>query len=214
MINFLFGNIGRINKKVLSSFKKLPADKYEKSKGYYFRYRRYSRVLIENNFNYPKISFLKKAFFYQEKKRNRYAGGKQRIFKPINKKILQEFIKIYLNNFNHLCNFKKIEIGFHQLRIKCSKEFVGYPVPEGWHKDGFNYVIIINFDSKNIEGGITRIKNNLANKDSYSNFLKKSDYIFLNDNKFYHYTDPINITKNSAFGFRDTLVVTIKKLKN
>ena len=34
MINFLTGNIGSANKIALKSFKKLPADVYEKSKGY------------------------------------------------------------------------------------------------------------------------------------------------------------------------------------
>ena len=107
---------------------------------------------------------------------------------------------------------KKVEVGFHQLRIKCSNDFVGYPVPEGWHKDGFDFVVIINFNSENIEGGITRIKDNLINKDVFSAFLNKGDYILLNDKKYYHYTDPINITKKAKKGNRDTLVITVKYL--
>ena len=51
----------------------------------------------------------------------------------------------YFNKNDHL------SVGFHQLRIKCTKNYVGYPVPEGWHKDGFDVVSIINFNSNNIE---------------------------------------------------------------
>ena len=78
MINFLTGNIGSANKIALKSFKKLPADVYEKSKGYYFRFRKYSRITIENVLGKKEVVFLKNNFFFQEKKRNRYAGGKKR----------------------------------------------------------------------------------------------------------------------------------------
>ena len=213
MINFLTGNIGSANKKALKSFKKLPADVYEKSKGYYFRFRKYSRITIKNVLGKREVVFLKNNFFFQEKKRNRYAGGKKRIFKEIDQKVLSYFVSLFLNQFYHLFSVKKkIEVGFHQLRIKCSNDFVGYPVPEGWHKDGFDFVAIINFNSENIEGGITRIKDNLINKDVFSAFLNKGDYILLNDKKFYHYTDPINVTKKAKIGNRDTLVITVKYL--
>ncbi|RPG96686.1 MAG: hypothetical protein CBD25_001140 [Candidatus Pelagibacter sp. TMED165] len=213
MINFLTGNIGNANREALNSFKKLPADIYEKSKGYFFRFRKYSRIVIENAKGKKKIDFVKNNFFFQEKKRNRYAGGKKRIFKEIDQKVLKYFVSLFLNQFQHLfLGKKKIEVGFHQLRIKCSKDFVGYPVPEGWHKDGFDFVIIINFNSENVEGGITRIKENLINKDAYSSFLNKGDYILLNDKKYYHYTDPINVSKKAKSGNRDTLVITVKHL--
>ena len=213
MINFLTGNIGSANKIALKSFKKLPADVYEKSKGYYFRFRKYSRITIENVLGKKEVVFLKNNFFFQEKKRNRYAGGKKRIFKEIDQKVLSYFVSLFLNQFYHLFSAnKKVEVGIHLLRIKCSNDFVGYPVPEGWHKDGFDFVAIINFNSENIEGGITRIKDNLINKDVFSAFLNKGDYILLNDKKFYHYTDPINVTKKAKIGNRDTLVITVKYL--
>tara|TARA_Y100000389_G_C17416118_1_gene493804 strand:+ start:716 stop:1351 length:636 start_codon:yes stop_codon:yes gene_type:complete len=211
MIDFIVGNIGAIKKGLITNFNKLPADPYEKSKGYHFRFRKYSKVIIDNK--NKKIQFLKNSFFFQDKKRNRYAGGKKRIFREIDKNVLIQFIDLYKKQFNKLFLYKKkLEIGFHQIRIKCSKEFVGYPVPEGWHKDGFNYVALINFQSSNIGGGVSRIKNSLNKKDTYSSFLEKGDYILINDTKYYHYTDPINILGKTKYGYRDTLVITIKFL--
>jgi hypothetical protein len=212
MIDFLIGNLSPIKSNLLKSFDKLPADPYEKSKGFHFRFRKYSKIIINNK--RKEINFLKNDYFYQEKKRNRFAGGKKRIFKEIDKKNLIDFIDLFKINFNKIfINKTKLEIGFHQLRIKCSKDFVGYPVPEGWHKDGFSYVAIINFQSSNISGGITRIKNGLNKEDAYSALLKKGDYILVNDNNFFHYTDPININGNTKYGYRDTLVITIKILQ-
>ena len=69
MINFLTGNIGSANKIALKVLKKLPADVYEKSKGYYFRFRKYSRITIENVLGKKEVVFLKNNFFFQEKKK-------------------------------------------------------------------------------------------------------------------------------------------------
>ena len=211
MIDFLIGNIHSIKKNLVKSFNKLPADPYEKSKGYHFRFRKYSKILIDNK--NKKITFVKNNYFYQDKKINQFSGGKKRIFKEIDKNNLKQFIDLFQVQFGKIfIDINKLEIGFHQLRIKCSKDFVGYPVPEGWHKDGFNYVAIINYQSLNISGGRSRIKSSLNKEDSYSSFLKKGDYMLINDNKFFHYTDPINIIGSTKYGYRDTLVVTIKFL--
>ena len=109
-----------------------------------------------------------------------------------------------------LPNNKNISIGIHQIRIRCGTEFVGYPVPEGWHSDGFNYVVLLNVDSKNITGGITRIKFQKSMYDVYSVFLKSKEFIFLNDSIYNHYTDPINVYEKNKSGYRDTIVFTFK----
>ena len=47
--------------------------------------------------------------------------------------------------------------------------------------------------------------------DTFSSFLEKGEFIFTNDKKFFHYTDPINVKKQNIEGSRDTLVITIKQ---
>ena len=207
MIDFLKGKIKNPQKNIFQSFKFLPPDKYEKSKGYYFRFRNFSKIIIKNKI----VDHLTDTKFFQNKKINRYAGGIKRKFSPIKKNIKFLMVKLFKENFHSLIRYKNAEVGFHQLRIKCGKDFVGYPVPEGWHKDGFDYVILLNFGSKNIKGGVTRIKEKIdQNNDTFSAFLKKGEYLFVNDKKYYHYTDPINVSNNIGKGSRDTLVITIK----
>ena len=209
MIDFEKGKISKISKRVINSFNKLPPDTNEKSQGKYFRYRKFSRMIVSNR----KFSTIGNTKFFQNKKINRYAGGKIRKFRPIDPKVLNEFAIIFKSNFLEKISKKRIEIGFHQLRIKCGKNYVGYPVPEGWHKDGFEYVIILNIGSKNIKGGVSRIKNEIdSDHDVFSWFLDKGEYILLNDRKFFHYTDPINVANNKSEGSRDTLVITIKSI--
>ena len=95
------------------------------------------------------------------------------------------------------------DIGAHQIRIKCSNNFVGYPVPEGWHKDMCDYVAIITLNYKNIVGGTSRIRENLNDQnDIYNTFLKKNNFLLLNEKSFYHYTDPINIKNKNNKGLQ------------
>lgn len=207
MINFLTGNVSKLSKHLKKSFNDLPEDKNEKSKGFYFRLRRFTKLTFKNN----KFLFDENTKFYQSKKINRFAGGKIRKFSPINQNILKELKQLIKKNFlTMLPNNKNISIGIHQIRIRCGTEFVGYPVPEGWHSDGFNYVVLLNVDSKNITGGITRIKFQKSMYDVYSVFLKSKEFIFLNDSIYNHYTDPINVYEKNKSGYRDTIVFTFK----
>jgi len=210
MIYFLKGKIDKIESIILSSFNNLPADKNEKSKGYFFRFRKFTRLHYENN----EFKEINDTVFFQSRLKNRFAGGKKRKFKKVDNKVIKALIRIFKKNFiPFLPDRKKHEIGIHQLRIKCGNDFVGYPVPEGWHSDGFDNIVILNITAKNITGGATRIKINNLNSpnDLFSTFLKKGEFIFLNDKKFNHYTDPININANGSIGFRDMIVLTIKK---
>ena len=192
--DFIKGKIKSIDLKIIKSFNKLPPDINEKSKGYFFRFRKKLKL------NYIKKKFIldPDSNFYQKKKINRSAGGKIRKFLKLDKKILNLLIKLIEKNFIiFLDTNKNYSFGIHLLRIKCGDDFVGYPVPEGWHKDGFDFVIILNVMSKNIKGGTSRLKTNLNldKKDDFSEFLKKGEFVFFNDKKYNHYTDPIIIDK-------------------
>ena len=74
-----------------------------------------------------------------------------RNFQPINTRIVNKINKIVKENFIKIINSKRIKFGYHQIRITCGENYVGYPVPEGWHKDGFDFVALINISSKNIQ---------------------------------------------------------------
>jgi len=209
MIEIIKGKI-KINKKFLSSFNRLPFDKYLKYHQQNYRLRRFSKFKIRNQ----KIFFEKETFFLQKATNNRFLGGINRKYAPLENSCLKYFSEIIKKNFNFIIYKKNLEIGLHQIRIICGEDFVGYPVPEGWHRDGFDYIAIINFGSKNIEGGISRIRSSITqNSDNYSGFLAAGEYLFFNDRKFYHYADPINVFKKKKNGFRDTLVITFKILK-
>lgn len=209
-IDFIKGKIKKIDLEITKSFGNLPADKNDISKGFYYRHRRFSRLFLKNH----DFKVDNNANFYQSKKLNRFAGGQIRKFENITNKTLEKIILLINNNFLEFLHVdKNYEIGVHQLRIKCGKSFVGYPVPEGWHQDGFDKIIILNINSENITGGTTRLKKKInSDKDDFSFFLKIGEFVFLDDKKYNHYTDPINIYNEKKTAYRDTFVFTIKLL--
>jgi hypothetical protein len=212
MIKFLKGKISKKNIKSISkSFNDLPKDEYLKFVNINFRNRRFSKVLYENN----KFINKKETVFTQSKSRNKYLGGIVRKYYPVKYSIIQNINSLIKQNFYFIIYNKKVELGYHQIRITCGENYVGHPVPEGWHKDGFDYVSLINFTSKNISGGISRIRNEIHTKkdiDNYSCFLNSGEFLFFCDKEFFHFTDPIIVKNNKFKGYRDTLVVTFKIL--
>lgn len=209
--DFIKGKINTLDLKIQKSFNNLPADTNEKIKGLYFRFRRLSKFYLINN----EILNDNDTNFFQPKFSNRYAGGKIRKFDKLEPIILDKIQSIIKKNFFiYLERKKKYEFGIHQLRVKCGKDHPGYPVPEGWHKDGFEKIIILNVDSKNISGGTTRLKSRInSDKDDFAFMLSKKEFIVVNDKKFFHYTDPINILNEKNSAYRDTIVITVKSVK-
>ena len=209
--DFIKGKINTLDLKIQKSFNNLPADTNEKIKGLYFRFRRLSKFYLINS----EILNDNDTNFFQPKFSNRYAGGKIRKFDKLEPIILDKIQSIIKKNFFiYLERKKKYEFGIHQLRVKCGKDHPGYPVPEGWHKDGFEKIIILNVDSKNISGGTTRLKSRInSDKDDFAFMLNKKEFIVVNDKKFFHYTDPINILNEKTSAYRDTIVITVKSVK-
>ena len=209
MFNFITGSVTTISANLKKSFNQLPVDPYQISLKKPFRYRKFSKIKFKNH----NVDTYLKGNFFQTKKINRYVGGKNRNYKNINNLVVEEIISLFKKEFQNYLKFKNYELGIHQIRILASNNIVGYPVPEGWHKDGFDYVVLLNINAKNIVGGISRIREKLNdNHDHYSVLLKSGEYIFLNDSKYFHYADPINVKDINTKGSRDIIVLTIQKI--
>ena len=208
MIRFISGKLNsKISENTIKSYNNLSKDKYLDTKNCY-RYRAFSEIFFKNK----NIIIRKKREFFQKKEINHFAGNISRKFQSIETVPLNNFIIITKELIKFLPSkyMNYSEIGLHQIRIKCTNDFVGYPVPEGWHKDKCDYVAVITINYDNIVGGVSRIRQNLNDQnDVYNSFLKKKNYLLLNEKSFYHYTDPINVKNKKKKGFRDILVITV-----
>jgi hypothetical protein len=98
----------------------------------------------------------------------------------------------------------------HQFRIDTAGG-VGRPTPEGAHRDGVDFVVVMMVARQGVKGGETRVFD--ANGPHGVRFLMQQPLtaLLLDDARVIHETTPILPAEGSAqSGFRDTLVVTYR----
>lgn len=98
----------------------------------------------------------------------------------------------------------------HQFRIDTAGG-VGRPTPEGAHRDGVDFVVVMMVARQGVKGGETRVFD--ANGPHGVRFLMQQPLtaLLLDDARVIHETTPILPDKDTSDkGFRDTLVLTYR----
>jgi hypothetical protein len=102
-------------------------------------------------------------------------------------------------------------IELHQFRIEARDGQKGNPTPEGVHRDGVDFVIVIMIKRVNIESGATSIFNLDNQLVGEFTILDTFDMAIVNDQKVYHGVTPIIQIDPDEEAYRDVLVMTFKK---
>ena len=99
----------------------------------------------------------------------------------------------------------------HQFRIEARTGVEGRPTPEGMHRDGVDWVLVLLVSRVNVTSGETSI-HDLAKRPLGSFTLTNPlDAAFTDDNRVYHGVTPIEPLDPSRAGHRDVLVVTLRR---
>ena len=96
----------------------------------------------------------------------------------------------------------------HPFRIDTS-DGIGRPTPEGAHRDGVDYVVVILVDRVGVKGGETRIFEAHGSIGLRFTLQDSWTVLVLNDAKMIHETTPIQPI--GTHGYRDTLVITFRR---
>lgn len=191
-----------------NTFDDLKSDKYLKSEKT-FRYRAYSVGTINN----CKIYWKKDTSFLQPEELNSYMGGVTRQFEPL-------FIecKSYIESVIHrLIESSAIpdnnyEIGCHQIRVVSTDDFNGYPAPEGFHRDGFDYIAIHCISLNNVNGAVSLVRPLGDKHNLLEHILMPGQIMVLDDREVEHYVTPMT-PKLPGSAHRDIFVITFSKVK-
>ena len=99
----------------------------------------------------------------------------------------------------------------HQFRIEANDKSLGKPTPEGVHRDGVEFVLVMMVKRQNISSGTTTM-HDLEHKtlDSFT-LTEPLDVAIVNDHRCMHGVTPIVPLDPSQPAYRDVLVVTFKK---
>ena len=102
-------------------------------------------------------------------------------------------------------------VEIHQFRIEARPGQEGRPTPEGMHRDGVDWVLVLLISRVNVQSGETSI-HDLAKQPLGSFTLTEPlDAAFTDDNRVFHGVTPIEPLDPAQPGHRDVLVVTFRR---
>ena len=102
-------------------------------------------------------------------------------------------------------------IEVHQFRIEARPGESGQPTPEGVHRDGVDYVLVLLINRRNIKSGVTSIHALDGRQLAHFTLTHPFDAALVDDRQVAHGVTPVEPIDPVAPAYRDVLVVTFKQ---
>jgi hypothetical protein len=150
---------------------------------------------------------------YQSRDYNRLNGGIARWFEPIDATVgqgptMSAILAWSRDRFERLAGTRRWHVEAHQFRIAAKTGEEGRPTPEGIHRDGVDYVLVLLVDRQNIASGVTTVHSLDGEELGAFTLTAPLDAALLDDARVAHGVTPIEPVDPSRPAFRDVLVVT------
>ena len=195
------------------SWNDLPCDEYMADGGRY-RSRRHAtlRALPSSHIVYIEPH----QPHFQSLTYNNLNGDIARHFQPIAPQILRgatmtAILRLCCGIFGRLSPYAHWHIEIHQFRIDAKLAAEGKPTPEGIHRDGVNFVLMMMVKRTNVVNGCTQIYDLDRQKIDSLTLTNMFDTAIVNDQHVLHGVTPIIQLDIDQPASRDVLVVTFRK---
>jgi len=148
---------------------------------------------------------------------NALNGGIERWFEPItdkqaNSQSLKTILSFCHELFSSLAqDVKQWLVEVHQFRIEAVAGIPGLPTPEGMHRDGVDYVLVLLIKRQNIASGTTMIGSLDGSLSSSFTLIEPFDAALVDDARVYHGVTAVEPLIADLPAYRDVLVVTFRK---
>jgi len=147
---------------------------------------------------------------------NQLFGGIERWFEPVTLEIgsgdtLRTVMRYCCHVFGELAPaVRRWRVEVHQFRIEARADVAGQPTPEGVHRDGVDFVLVMLINRENIVSGVTTVYD--LDRRPLGNFTLTNplDATLIDDSRVAHGVTAVTPLDNSRAGFRDVLVVTFR----
>jgi hypothetical protein len=154
---------------------------------------------------------------YQSLDYNPLNGGIARWFAPIAPEVgggssMATILTFCRGLFTCLApEFRAWHIETHQFRIEAKPGEKGQPTPEGLHRDGVDYVLVLLITRRNIASGTTTT--HALDRSMLGSFTltEPFDAALVDDRRVYHGVTPVEPLDPALPAYRDVLVVTFRK---
>lgn len=153
---------------------------------------------------------------YQSTEYNPIHGGVERWFEPVLDPIAQgdsltTVLRFCQRLFGALApNVGNWRVEVHQFRIEASKGESGRPTPEGLHRDGVDYVLVLLINRRNIASGVTGICDPSGRSLGSFTLTNPFDAALVDDHRVAHGVTPVEAIDAGEPAYRDVLVVTFR----
>jgi hypothetical protein len=157
---------------------------------------------------------------YQSRDYNPLNGGIERWFEPINDPIaahpaLGAILAACHALFDGLTPAAlrppSWHVEVHQFRIEARTGHDGKPTPEGMHRDGVDWVLVLLVSRVNIASGETTVADFARRPLGSFTLTDPLDSAVTDDNRVYHGVTPVRPLDPALPGHRDVLVVTFRR---
>jgi hypothetical protein len=195
----------------VASWDELSLDTYMADRG---RYRRRRHAIYRSDGG--KLRRAAHRAHFQTTDYNPLNGGVERWYVPIPGDVAEgASLQAILANCQRVFgrarpSVKRWNVEVHQFRIEASAGQVGQPTPEGMHRDGVDYVLVLLIARHNVASGTTIIGSPDGLAQGSFTLTSPFDAMMLDDHRVFHGVtaiEPLDVTRVAK---RDVLVVTFK----
>lgn len=156
---------------------------------------------------------------YQALDYNPLNGGVARWFAPIEDAIadgpsLTGILSFCADLFGRVDPAAAWHIEVHQFRIEARAGEQGRPTPEGLHRDGVDYVLVLLIARQNIASGMTTVHALDGRHLGHFTLTHPFDAALLDDARVAHGVTPVEPLDPEEPAYRDVLVVTFRRQQN
>lgn len=154
---------------------------------------------------------------YQGEEYNRLFGGVERWFAPVSSAVgdgatMRAILRFCATLFGGLApDVRRWRVEVHQFRIEARPEQAGQPTPEGQHRDGVDFVLVLLVQRRNIASGTTTIHGLDGATLGAFTLTHPFDAALVDDARVFHGVTPVTPLDPAQPAFRDVLVVTFRK---
>jgi hypothetical protein len=153
---------------------------------------------------------------FQHVEYNTLFGGVERWFEPITPDVgaaltMHTILRFCGRVFGALApDVASWHVETHQFRIEARTDMTGQPTPEGKHRDGVDFVLVLLINRENIVSGETTVYDLAGAPLGSFTLTHPFDAALVDDNRVAHGVTPITPLDPARPGSRDVLVVTLR----
>ena len=157
---------------------------------------------------------------YQSRDYNALNGGLARWFEPVTglvaahpalRAILRSCHTVFDASTDHLTRPPSWHVELHQFRIEARPGELGQPTPEGLHRDGVDWVLVLLVRRENVASGETSIHDLQRRPRGSFTLTTPMEAAFVDDGRVFHGVTAIEPLVADRPAYRDVLVATFRR---